>query len=303
MGKFAETLFDVLNDLKLPARHGLPLDIRLRLERLWDAPGEGADYAVSETARRLRWLFYVDPQWVKAKIIPFFHLDHTRAEPAWNAYLHDTELPVPELFGLLKPHFLEAFPHSSAWAWDHGPIHRLNEFLVIACWWNLKSHRYVNYAEARLALQQATKEGREHAIWFLANLVRDQNEWKAFGKNFVQRSWPRERKFQTSTSSRNFAHLAEEAGDEFPDVVRTILPLLGPVDHVDMLIYSGTRDDGGTALAARFPDAMLSLLDRVVPDWSITPPHDLWEIIEMIVAAEPTLRQDQRWRRLEGIAG
>jgi hypothetical protein len=33
--------------------------------------------------------------------------------------------------------------------------------------------------------------------------------------------------------------------------------LLGPVDHVDMLIYRGTRD--GNALATRFPEAMLSL--------------------------------------------
>ena len=57
------------------------------------------------------------------------------------------------------------------------------------------------------------------------------------------------------------------------------------------------------ALAHRFPDAMLSLLDRVVPDGSPVPPHDLRVIIDMIVAAEPTLRQDQRWRRLDGIAG
>jgi hypothetical protein len=81
--------------------------------------------------------------------------------------------------------------------------------------------------------------------------------WKKFGKPFIQQAWPRERKFQTSTSSRNFAHLAEEAGDHFPDVVKTVLPLLGPVDHVDMLIYGGTRD--GNALASRFPEAMLAL--------------------------------------------
>ena len=302
-GKLAEALFDILNDRKRTQGAGIPADIRGRLERLFDAPGEGADYSVCETTVRLRWLFYIDPEWVTEKVVPFFDSDHPRYEPAWNGYLHDNQVPAPELFALLKPDFLQAFPHSSVWAWDHGPIHRLSEFLVIACWWHLKDHHYINYAEARLALQQATKEGREHAIWFLANLVRDQKEWKTFGKHFVQRSWPRERKFQTSTSSRNFAHLAEEAGDEFPDVVKTTLPLLGPVDHVDMLIYGGTRDGDGTALAARFPEAMVSLLDRVVPDWSIIPPHDLRQIIDMIVSAEPTLRQDSRWRRLDEIAG
>jgi hypothetical protein len=271
------------------------------LERLFDAPGVGADYAVCEITVRLRWLFYLDPKWVTEEIIPFFDLDHPRAEPAWNGYLYDNSLPVPELFTLLKPHFLKAFPYSSSWAWDSGPISRLNDFLVVACYSNLKDNRYLSYAEARAALQQATEDGREHAIWFLTNIVRDLKGWKKFGKPFIQQAWPRERKFQTSTSSRNFAHLAEEAGDHFPDVVKTVLPLLGPVDHVDMLIYGGTRD--GNALASRFPEAMLALLDRVLPDGAPTPAHDLRSILDMIAAAGPTLRQDERWLRLDALAG
>jgi hypothetical protein len=305
IGKFAEALFDVLNDLKRSGGQGLPTDIRLRLERLFDAPGEGADYAVCETTRRIRWLFYVDPEWVAKQVIPFFDLDHPRAEPAWNGYLHDNSLPVSELFGLLKPYFLRAFPHSSSWLWDDAPIRRLNEFLVVACYWNLRNNRYISYAEARSALQQATEEGREHAIWFLTNIVRDLNEWKKFGKPFIQKAWPRERRYQTSSSSRNFAHLAEGAGDHFPDVVKTILPLLGPVDRIDMLIYGAEKngDAQNTGLATRFPESMLSLLDRVIPTASVVPERDLRTILDKIIAADPTLRQDQRWRRLDAIAG
>jgi hypothetical protein len=125
----------------------------VRLERLFDAPGEGADYAICETTVRLRWLFYLDPKWVTERVIPFFDLTHPRSEPAWNGYLYTTELPEPELFALLKPHFLEVFPHSLSWAWDDEPIRRLNEFLVLACFRYLKDDRYVSYAEARAALQ------------------------------------------------------------------------------------------------------------------------------------------------------
>jgi SIR2-like domain len=298
VGVLIEILFDALDDLKLPRAKGIPPDIRTRLERLFDAPGEGADYAMCETTVRLRWLFYLDPKWVTKKLIPFFDLKNPRSEPAWNGYLYTTELPEPKLFALLKPNFLEAFPYSSAWAWEDGPIRRLNEFLVVACFWYLKDHRYVSYAEARAALQQATEEGREHSIWFLTRIVHDLDKWKTFGKPFVQKAWPRERKFQTSTSSRNFAHLAEEAGDQFPDVVKTILPFLGPVDHADMLIYGAKKN-----LASRFPEPMLALLDRVIPDAAPVPPHDLRSILEMIVVAEPTLRQDSRWLRLDTLAG
>ena len=198
-------MFDILSDREISGGEGLPTDIRVRLERLFDAPGEGGDYAVCETTRRLRWLFYLDPRWVAERIIPFFDLKHPRSEPAWNGYLHDNMLPIAKLFTLLKRHFLHAFPYSSSWAWDEGPINRLNEFLLVGCYWNLKDNRYISYAEARVALQEATEEGREHAIWFLIKIVRDQKGWKKFGKPFIQQAWPRERKLQTSSSSRNLS--------------------------------------------------------------------------------------------------
>jgi hypothetical protein len=301
VGEFIGILFDALDSLKLPQAGGIPADIRGRLERLFDAPGEGADYAICETACRLPWLFHLDPTWVTERVIPFFDLEHPRSEPAWNGYLCDTKQPPPELFLLLKPHFLKVFPHSSSWAWEDGPIRRLNEFLLVACFRNLKDQLYVSYAEARAALQQATEEGREHSIWFLTRMVHDLKKWRTFGKPFIQKSWPRELKFQTAASSRNFVHLAEEADNNFPDVVRTILPLLGPADSLDMIIHQGTQND--SALATRFPEPMLSLLDRVIPNEPRLPPHSLRKILDMIIAAETSLRQDERWLRLDALAG
>jgi hypothetical protein len=176
---------------------------------------------------------------------------------------------------------------------------------VIACYRNLKDNRYINYAEARTALQQATDEGRDQAIWLLTNIVRDLRGWRKFGKPFVEKAWPRERKYQTSSSSRNFARLAQEAGDHFPDVIKTILPLLGPVDHIDMLIYRAKKDDGEdrVSLATRFPEAMLAFLDRAIPDDPRVAPHDLRSVLTMVADAAPSLRQDRRWRRLDAIAG
>jgi hypothetical protein len=68
-----------------------------------------------------------------------------------------------------------------------------------------------------------------------------------------------------------------------------------------MLIYGGTRV--GNALATRFPAAMLSLLDRIILHEPRVPPHNLRSILDMIVIAGPTLRQDERWLRLDRLAG
>ena len=94
--------------------------------------------------------------------------------------------------------------------------------------------------------------------------------------------------------------MAEKSGNHFPDVVQTILPLLIPVEHLDLLIHRMKKDEDEkeTQLAAKFPVPMLALLDRLVPDDPRAAPYDLVSVLNMIAAAAPRLRQDQRWRRL-----
>ena len=288
--------------MKLGESAGIPGELRSRLERLFDAPGEGSDHAVCATTRRLRWLYYLDPDWVRDRIIPMFKLVHPDAEPAWNGYLHNRTLPAPELFALLKPHFLGVSKHVSRWYWDDGPARRLHEFLVIACYLNQKDGRYVSYEEARVALQQSDDESRAHALLFLAKIVKDQRAWKSLGKPFIQLAWPREARFQSEATSRQLAVVAEESGNHFSDVVRTILPLLVPVERLDFLIYRMTKErEEGAHPELKFPTPMLALLDRLVPDDPRVAPYGLASVVNMIADAAPHLRQDHRWRRLHGI--
>jgi hypothetical protein len=302
IGGMTRVLFDILGDFELAAGTGIPDEFRQRIERLYNAPGEGSDHAVCETALRLRWLFHIDPNWVQDRIIPFFAVHDEKSEAAWNGHLHDDRMPGPALFELLKPNFLQVFQHSSSWLWDDAPLRRLGEFLVTGCYWNLKDDRYLTYAEARTALQKATRETRDHAIFMLTNIVRDLKAWKTFGKAFVEKAWPLERKYQTAATSQAFAELATEADDRFADVVKTILPLLGPVDHVDILVHRVGKEDGEVeSLATRFPAPMLAVLDRVIPDGPRTAPFNLREVLNEIADANPSLRQDNRWRRLNAL--
>src|SRR4051794_32868866 len=134
----------------------------------------------------------------------------------------------------------------------------LNQLLVIATWWNRKSGHYVTYEEARAALQSTDDEGRSAAVWLLASIVRDHRAWRSFGRPFLTHAWPREARFQTPSVSRNLATLAVEAGPRFPEVVRLILPLIGPVEHLDLILYR-LKPDGSeemTPLVSEFPDSM-----------------------------------------------
>jgi hypothetical protein len=245
----------------------------------------------------------LDPEWVQNQVLPMFDLDQERAEPAWNGYLHDAWLPVPELFVPLKPSFLNLVETISRWRWGNGAARRLHDFLVIACYFNVKDSRYVSYEEARSALQKSDDQGRAHALWFLTKVVKDNRAWKSFGKPFMQNAWPRETEFQTQQTSRQFAMMAEEAGNHFPDVVKTVLPLLVPVKHLHLLIHRTKKAQGGddTPFPAKFPEPMLAFLDRLVSNDFQTAPYELNSVLGMIAEAKPRLRQDPRWRRLHDI--
>jgi hypothetical protein len=275
----------------------------LRLERLLRAPDEAADHAVSKMTFLVTWLDYLDSEWVNQHIIPMFELGHDRAEPAWNGFLHSDQLPAPELFDRLKNSFIVLFKYISQWRWDTNPAQRLAEFLVIACYWNQRDARYVTYSEARVALQNMGADDLAHAAWFLGNLVKEQNVWRSFGKPFIQLAWPQEARHRTERASHMLALMALDAGTRFPDVVAAILLLLVPIRHVGLLANSVGKDDleGGTSLATKFPEPMLMLLDRLVPDDPAFAPYDLASALGAIAEAAPRLRQDARWRRLDDL--
>jgi hypothetical protein len=70
VGLCVEALFRAVPGEKQKARSLIPDYIKSRVERLFAAPGEGADHAVSIASRKLNWLMFIDPSWTKEHLIP-----------------------------------------------------------------------------------------------------------------------------------------------------------------------------------------------------------------------------------------
>lgn len=306
IGAMTEALYKILNDRKLEQNAGIPKDICSRIEACLNAPSEGRDHAVCETAIRLTWLYYLDPRWVKDRIVPLFSLSNDLAEPAWNGFLHNQHLGVAELFALLKSDFLKLFEVFQGWRWDNQPIERLHEFLVIACYWNTQSGLYVDFAEARLALQRSNDDGRSEALSLLNSIIVNQNAWSSFGKAFISKAWPKESTYQTPQTSRRLATIAENSGENFPDVVRLISPFLVPTSQLDLFIYrakaADDQENASSRIPRKFSNDMVALLDRLVPEDPAFAPYELNDLLKILAVANPALRQDARWRRLDRIA-
>ena len=296
-------LLELLNSQGPGVGSGVPPEIKSRLERLFDAPGEGADHAAYVVASRLRWLDDIDPEWVRATIVPWFDLEHPVAESAWNGFSDDW-LPKPELFSLIKSDFLNAIVHAARWNWDDHYLQNLHEFLVRGCFWHQDYDAYITFEETRQVLQNTNDSGRAHSLWVFTRIVDENDAWRRFGKPFLERAWPKESRFQTEETSRHLVALAKGAGDFFPEVVQTILPYLVPMSRNIGFVSSLARqsDEETGRLPTRSPDATLMLIDKIIPDDPDPVPYELDSLTEIIAEAEPSLRQDSRWRRLKALA-
>jgi len=266
VGDAVQLLLMILSDMKLDKGAGIPDSIRMRLDGLTKSLGEGRDHAVCVITRKIRCLDHVDPKWVEAVVVLWFNLDHELAEPAWNGFLHTTNLPRPGLFAKMKPDFLNVAIHASRWVWQDSPIRRLEELLVQGCFWHQNEPAYITFDEARAAMQATDNAGRVHCLWFLTRIVKEAQAWRKFGKPFLEKAWPRELQYQTEETSNQFATLAEKAGDLFPEVVDAVLPYLSPVSQSNLIIHRLKKLNGeeGTELPARYPTP--ARLDPRIPD-------------------------------------
>ena len=305
VGMAIQLLFDILKSQSPDKGSGIPTEIRARIERLIDAPGEGADHAVCLVSYRVEWLHFLDPEWAQNRIVPWFDPGHHSSEPAWNGFLHRRKLPISELFSLIKTYFLDVFRYAHKWKWnDQGP-RVLHEFLVCGCLWYKHDEIYLTYTETLLALQRTNDSGRAQSIEYLTHIIeRKVVGWSEFGKPFLDKAWPKETRLQTEDTSLNLARLAGVTGDDFPEAVQTILPRLVRIKG-DSWFLNRVMPRGGEhefELATQFPEDTLMLVSNLVPD---NPPERLFELefnLGKIAEAKPSLRQDRRWKRLKRIA-
>lgn len=300
VGHLADGLFQLLGKGDPAAGNRLPSEIESRLHHLFRSSGEGADHAVSQATRRLPWLHYVDPAWTKARLLPLLAADSHFAEPAWSGLLYN-QVPSAELFGLMKRDLLQIFEIAASWHWDSHPHNRLIDVAIIACYWRRNDRRYLSYADVRPLLRVVNDDARARALWNVARVVQEQDAWDTFGKPFLRHAWPQESRFQTPMISQRLADVAEHSGDRFPDVVKTIAPILVPSNDLDLTIH-GLVEEGGTAIASRFPLATLDLLALLVPDAPVQIPYGLDKALRLIATAALSTRDDPKWRRLNRIA-
>lgn len=300
IGMCAQALFNAVPGEKQEAGSLIPNHIKSRVERLFAAPGEGADHAVSIASSKLNWLMFVDPSWAEGRLIPMLAFEHPASEPAWNGFLHSGRVPWLPLADIIKPNLLHLFPWIEGFSWDRDLSKVAAQWVCYLRVFRSDEPGGLSRHEMRSALRAMSDDTRNQLIFWLGRVgQKNENGWIKHVIPLVNEDWPRERRYRTAASMRAWVGLLDDTGDTFPAVYEAVKKFLAPVEINDHPFYRFTRvANDEKPIAALFPETTLDLMNRITPLVLSRPPYELPMVLTLIEEAEPELTSDPRYLRL-----
>jgi hypothetical protein len=132
----------------------------------------------------------------------------------------------------------------------------------------------------------------------LRGMLRDAGDkspvlWQDNIAPWINNVWPRHPNARTPSVSEQLVWMIMETRDAFPNAVAVIKGFLVP-EQWTASIYHLER----TNLPARFPDASLTLIDKLVGDNTRITEGTLRELLDKIAAEQPKLTKSNRYTRL-----
>ena len=300
VGRCIQALFQAIPGEEAEACSLIPDYIKSRIERLFTAPGEGADHAIAITVRNLNWLMFVDPVWVKERLITMLDFEHPAAEPAWNGYLHSDGMPSIAVVELIKPSFLNLIPWLEHLSWEKDFSVRASQWLGWMRLFRPDESCGISRNEMRSILRSMSDATRNRFISWLG-LVGQKNEngWFKYVIPLISEDWPKERRYRTTASVKAWIGLLDDTGNNFPVVYDAVKTFLVPIETFDHQFYRFTREfSDKKPITMLFPSATLDLMDRITPQRLTRPPYELQKILGLIEEVEPSLLKDSRYLRL-----
>ena len=280
IGKAVEGLLKEFGNGKPTQGSALPADLEARLDRLLAAPGEGSGHATCVLSRSVAWLHHLDSAWVAANMIPWFHREHHRSEPAWSGILWNSWARIQPVFGEIKASFLDLPPRMYRWA-SREETEQYCHWVVDASLLAGDDGPRLSFLEARQSLRQINQEGRQRVIWRLAQVGAGNHDgWQELVIPFIRQAWPNEHRYQTGETTDAWLSLLKRAEDSFPEVLAAVRDHLRPVNSGRLVLYPFYRQAGTKKpLTTKFPREALDLVDRVVADSSQDAPYGLADVL------------------------
>ncbi|WP_025037050.1 hypothetical protein [Bradyrhizobium sp. DOA9] len=302
-GRLAELMLH-----KLTKGHGSELsdDVRLRLDRLIDAPGKAGLLGRVRLARDLPFLFEHAPNWTTSRLVPLFDWASPDAASVWSARKYSNYIGSPKLFDLTKQSFLQMFSRDEMTAED---LERFAEWLTTILIVNhTKAAGYpLLETEARSALRKAggrtlSSVGHRLAVEMQGAKSEEKiNRWQNVVGPVFRGIWPLDVELQTPAATFNLVRILLATGDAFAEAADAIIPFIQPDEsRSQSSIFSIARADEALYKAA--PSKLLDLLAAVVGDAPLGSIYALREVLSRLRSIAPVLADSRKFQKLLSLA-
>ena len=240
-------------------------------------------------------LFRVDREWTEKFLVPNFDwaANHNEAVAAWSGFLWAPRLYVP-LLSAIKFHFLNTAENYESLA-RHGGQYA--NFLTYAA---LETTELFTKKELALATSHLPPAGLARCAQTLVQALdrRGKSEQStgiiAFNPIF-ERSGPNPLTLSVNRFRTHSHGFVLRPATAFRRSVVEVKFWLRGLDHGDVTLHEFRK----TNLAQQFPDAALTFLDAIVSENNFHFPDDLRACFREIRAANPSVKNDVRFERLE----
>lgn len=294
IGIMVEAFLDRFSNLNLKVNEGIPKREYLNfLNRIIDDDSELFLLGKSLIASRLNYLFALDPEWVRKKLIPLMNWQSfDDAKYVWQGYLSNPRISG-DLASELHDFFLDVFANTDSLERYSTQVYQL--FVVMS----IEYPTLFNSREKQEAMSGFGNEGLTEISDFLWSSVRGEQEnnkeyWKNRIKPFIKVAWPKTLTDLSSDVSENLALMCISLKESFVESVDTVKHFLVPFDFMSTFLTSLAKTD----LPENYPEKTFELLSLVFSNHYQYPDDSFREILNRLVESHPDIQNMPKYREM-----
>ena len=262
---------------------GFPKHWTHRHEQLLALPRDMRRHALVMLGFQINWLFYIAPDWTSANLLKVVDDQSEDADALWDGILWAARSPSPALYDRLKRGLLA---RAVSPARRRAEANVIGGFLLIGWGSPADAHpseQLVTSVELRQILVESDNDLRRQVLKHLEHWSADrEGQWYARLVPFLTDVWPNHRALRTPEISTFLVDLALASADQFPDVVRVVLPRLVPL-RGGMLRGLMLRSDTESQTAQTYPAAMLDLLWAILAEDVKLWPYKVEDVLARLI--------------------
>jgi len=300
IGKATQGCLRALSTLELESDSGIPEEFETGIERLLNVHHSGQAHAVAILTSKLGYLYYLDPDWVVRRALPWFDDNNSLYRPAVNGYLLAGCHSLGEIGEQLNKVHLQLFPKIYDWGWDVEVIRLAAQMVVDIGVLSLKDDSDLRDEDIRECLRNMNDDSRQQAVVWLQKIgLEHDNGWSNHVIPFIERMWPRESRFKTSSLTIRWVDLLRKTKNHYPELLNVVRRFLVRVDSDRYLLAQFARDlNQRDTLLDKHPTEVLETVDAVISARSNTMPNELQLVLEKIRESDSNLVGTKQFARL-----